>query len=95
MAAAKAACEKLGIGYHQLTTDRPLELTLFDFLRARMQRAKMKARRNGELGTPLMVVVRPGARPSGRFHGRIAIGPGGQMPRPIGAGCGLKAALLG
>ena len=37
-AAARATCEKLGIGYHHFTTDRPLELALFDFLRARMQR---------------------------------------------------------
>ena len=37
-AAARATCEKLGIGYHHFTTDRPLELALFDFLRALMQR---------------------------------------------------------
>ena len=35
-AAARAICEKLGIGYHHFTTDRPLELALFDFLRERM-----------------------------------------------------------
>jgi uncharacterized protein (DUF58 family) len=39
-AAARAACEKLGVGYHQLATDRPLELALFDFLRSRMNRAR-------------------------------------------------------
>ncbi|MEW6302345.1 MAG: DUF58 domain-containing protein [Verrucomicrobiota bacterium] len=38
--AVRGICEKLGIGYAQLTTDRSLELALFDFLRARMHRAK-------------------------------------------------------
>lgn len=40
--AARAACEKLGIGYHPLSTDQPMELALFDFLRARMQRRRLK-----------------------------------------------------
>ena len=44
-AAAKKTCERIGAGYHQLTTDTPLELALFDFLRSRMQRAK-KVHRN-------------------------------------------------
>jgi len=44
-AAAKQICEHLGVGYHALSTDTPLELALFDFLRARMQRAK-KVQRN-------------------------------------------------
>jgi uncharacterized protein (DUF58 family) len=43
-AAARATCEKLGVTYHQLPTDRPLELALFDFMRARMQRRKSRAR---------------------------------------------------
>ena len=43
-AAARATCEKLGIAYRQFTTDRPLELALFDFMRARMQRRKSRAR---------------------------------------------------
>ena len=43
-AAARAICEKLGISYHHFTTDRPLELALFDFLRARMQRRGVKRR---------------------------------------------------
>ncbi len=34
------SCSKLGIVCMRLTTDRPLELALFDFLRARMQRNK-------------------------------------------------------
>src|SRR5260221_905124 len=45
-AAAESACQKHGIIYHQLTTDRPLELALFDFLRARMQRGR-KVKRTG------------------------------------------------
>jgi uncharacterized protein (DUF58 family) len=45
-AAARAICQKLGIGYYSLGTDRPLELALFDFLRARMQRGK-KTKRTG------------------------------------------------
>jgi uncharacterized protein (DUF58 family) len=43
-AAARAICQKLGIGYYSLGTDRPLELALFDFLRARMQRGKRTKR---------------------------------------------------
>src|SRR5262245_8192956 len=35
-------CRKLGISYSRFTTDRPLELALFDFLRARTQRGKQK-----------------------------------------------------
>ncbi|HVR37197.1 MAG TPA: DUF58 domain-containing protein [Methylomirabilota bacterium] len=33
-------CEKLGLGYTRLTSDQPLEVALFDFLRDRMQRGK-------------------------------------------------------
>ena len=43
--AARQCCDHLGIGYHTLATDAPLELALFDFLRSRMQRAK-KVQRN-------------------------------------------------
>jgi hypothetical protein len=39
-AALRAACQRLGIAYHQLSTERPLELALFDFLRERMQRRR-------------------------------------------------------
>jgi uncharacterized protein (DUF58 family) len=42
---AKQISENLGVGYHQLTTDAPLEFALFDFMRSRMQRAK-KVHRN-------------------------------------------------
>jgi len=39
-AQAKRICEKLGVAYRRFATDRPLELALFDFLRARMDRGK-------------------------------------------------------
>lgn len=39
-AAVRAACDRLGIEYHQLTTDQPLELALFDYLRGRLERAR-------------------------------------------------------
>jgi uncharacterized protein (DUF58 family) len=39
-ATLRSTCHRLGIGYHRLATDRPLELALFDFLRARMQRGR-------------------------------------------------------
>ena len=42
--AVQMACRKNGIGYHLLTTDRPLELTLFDFLRERMRRGRLVQR---------------------------------------------------
>lgn len=41
----QSACRRLGIGYRRLSTDRPLELALFDFLRERMQRGKLVRRR--------------------------------------------------
>jgi uncharacterized protein (DUF58 family) len=36
--AIRSICQRLGIGYHRFGSNRPLELALFDFLRARMQR---------------------------------------------------------
>jgi uncharacterized protein (DUF58 family) len=44
-AAVEAICRKLGAAYRQLTTQQPLELALFDFLRERMQRGKLVQRR--------------------------------------------------
>jgi uncharacterized protein (DUF58 family) len=38
--ALRAMCQRLGISWQTLATDRALELTLFDFLRERMQRRK-------------------------------------------------------
>jgi uncharacterized protein (DUF58 family) len=36
----EAICRKLGMSYHRFTTDRPLEMALFDFVRGRSQRRK-------------------------------------------------------
>jgi uncharacterized protein (DUF58 family) len=38
--ALRSTCQRLGIACHRLSTDRPLELALFDFLRQRMQRRR-------------------------------------------------------
>jgi uncharacterized protein (DUF58 family) len=43
-AGIESACRKLGAAYYRLTTSRPLELALFDFLRGRMQRGKFTRR---------------------------------------------------
>ena len=37
-------CQRLGVTYYRLPTDRPLELMLFDFLRQRMQRRRALGR---------------------------------------------------
>jgi uncharacterized protein (DUF58 family) len=39
------SCVELGIDHESITTDRPLELVLFDFLRARMRRGRRPGRR--------------------------------------------------
>jgi uncharacterized protein (DUF58 family) len=44
LAHARHVCQKLGIAWHSFTTDRPLELALFDFLRSRMQRGRVGRR---------------------------------------------------
>ncbi len=43
-AGLRSACERLGIACERLTTDRPLEFALFDFLRRRMQRSRLVRR---------------------------------------------------
>jgi uncharacterized protein (DUF58 family) len=44
----RSVSERQGLAYHQIVTDRPLELALFEFLRARMQsgRRVRRARRS-------------------------------------------------
>src|SRR5256714_1493383 len=37
--ALRNSCQRLGVAFHRLATDRPLGLVLFDFLRERMQRS--------------------------------------------------------
>lgn len=43
-AAVAVTCAKLGIALRRLTTDQPLELALFDFLRERMNKGKVVKR---------------------------------------------------
>jgi uncharacterized protein (DUF58 family) len=38
--ALRAICRKLGVSFHQLATDQPLEIALFEFLQARMRRGR-------------------------------------------------------
>jgi len=45
LASAKSACRNLGIDYHMVTTDRPFELALLDFLNDRMRHGKQIRRR--------------------------------------------------
>ena len=46
-AAIEQACRELAIEYHPVSTERPLELALFDFLKARLHagRQAMRTRR--------------------------------------------------
>lgn len=44
--AVELACQKNGIAYHRLLTNRPLELTLFDFMRDRQRRGRIVRRNN-------------------------------------------------
>jgi uncharacterized protein (DUF58 family) len=46
LAAARTVCERLGITHVQLSSVQPLELALFDFLKARANRGKIVRRRN-------------------------------------------------
>ena len=45
--ALRLTCQKLGIGYHQLSTAQPLELALFEFLQQRMRRGRQVRRAGG------------------------------------------------
>jgi uncharacterized protein (DUF58 family) len=40
-AALRATCQKLGIAYHRLSTEQPLELALFEFVQGRMRRGRL------------------------------------------------------
>ncbi|HEX5446479.1 MAG TPA: DUF58 domain-containing protein [Pirellulales bacterium] len=51
-AAIVRACNRLGIDYYQLATDRPLELALFDFLNSRLRRGRRSLRRRRAVATP-------------------------------------------
>ncbi len=52
-AAVSKACAELGIDLYEMTTDRPLELALYDFLSVRLHRGKQIARRGS---------IRPGGQ---------------------------------
>lgn len=41
----RGACSQLGIDLYEMTTDRPLELALFDFLNTRLRRGRQVTRR--------------------------------------------------
>jgi uncharacterized protein (DUF58 family) len=43
-AEVQRACVDLGVEYEQITTDRPMELVLFDLIKARMRRGKQAGR---------------------------------------------------
>ena len=45
LAEVQNLCQRLGIAHVQLSTAQPLELALFDFLKARASRAKLIRRR--------------------------------------------------
>ena len=47
IANVEATCRKLGVTWLRLLTNQPLELALFDFLRARVQRGKATRRTRG------------------------------------------------
>lgn len=48
-AAVQGIADKIGAAYSRFGTDRPLELALFDFLRARMERHKQRQARRGSV----------------------------------------------
>ena len=45
--ALRKLCERHGVVYNQIVSDRPMENALFDFLRSRMQRGRTVQRRSG------------------------------------------------
>ncbi len=46
-AGIQQACSNLGVDFYDITTDRPLELALFDFLHARSRRGRQVQRAHG------------------------------------------------
>jgi len=48
--ALSAICQKLGVGFRPVYTDKPLDIALFDYLRERMQRGKVVKQRKGGSG---------------------------------------------
>ncbi|HXT11753.1 MAG TPA: DUF58 domain-containing protein [Candidatus Angelobacter sp.] len=50
--AVERICRQLGISFHRITTDRPLEMALSDFLRSRSRRGKSIRRRGQSSAAP-------------------------------------------
>ncbi len=48
--AAELVCRKLGISYRRFTTDQPLELAVYDFLKARLRNGRLIRRNAGPAG---------------------------------------------
>lgn len=46
----RSVCQHLGVSYHRLTTDQPLELALFDFLKGRLHRPRRVHRQHKHPG---------------------------------------------
>jgi uncharacterized protein (DUF58 family) len=46
-AAVEAACRRLGAAFHRISTAEPLELSLFEFLQARLRRGRLVRRAPG------------------------------------------------
>ena len=57
-ASIERICSRLDIEYHRLSTDQPLEIALFDFLRGRLERGKSVRRATGSRG-PTTAKARP------------------------------------
>jgi uncharacterized protein (DUF58 family) len=47
----EAICRKLGVAFHRVLTDRPLDVALLDFLRSRVRRGKLIRRRQQRTST--------------------------------------------
>lgn len=50
-AQVESACQDLGVDFHSMTTDEPLEFVLFELLRARMRRGRDQGRRAAQQRT--------------------------------------------
>ena len=48
-AEVQRACVDLGVEYEQITTDRPMELVLFDLIKAQMRRGKQSGRTSAQV----------------------------------------------
>lgn len=65
----RRACANLGIDYYDLTTDRPLELAIFDLLHARLRRGRKVYRRRGPGGSSAAGGTKAGNSAGGQSAG--------------------------